>query len=396
MRPGRDLRALDARRPTRVRARRDQQPVARMPTGAAPNPITGYDVGVRGVREVPVEVGKAGVVGRDEQVGRRATTRRKRSYAVAVRRAPAAVVSTTPPPKPIRNATAGPGAPPRSELGAESRDDRAHGEIFAFAERSRTACLHRVRAGCQLPSRRAVDQLRRGFSPTVRAASRRPRRPRRVRGRGRRDARSDVTTTSDAGSRSRATSSTMRSSAASRPARVAYATSTPSCTPSGTSASGRPSSTTEIRSPLRRASSCSDATSRRAAPWRSRHQPSGRLPITLLPSTISRRRPRTRARSDDGCRRARPSTRRRPRSAGQVEHVRADDRRSPGAARRARGAVRRRAASRAATLPSYQAGSLHLRPLVGAHHHDVVARGDVGDRAARRSRSTREPRPRSP
>ena len=41
-------------------------------------------------------------------------------------------------------------------------------------------------------------------------------------------------------------------------------------------------------SPVRAVHAWSDCTSRRAAPGRSRHQPSGRLPITLFPSTIQR------------------------------------------------------------------------------------------------------------
>ena len=51
----------------------------------------------------------------------------------------------------------------------------------------------------------------------------------------------------------------------------------------------------------------------------------------------------------------------------------------PAAARRARGAAARaprRARRRRSVVPRRVA---HLRPLVGAHHHDVVARGDVGD-----------------
>ena len=104
--------------------------------------------------------------------------------------------------------------------------------------------------------------------------------------------RSDVTTVSDAGivGRVRPPRRCGRRPR-SRPPRVAYATSTPSCAPSGRSGSGRPSSTTAMRSPVRRANACNVADrGAAAAPSRSRHQPSGRLPMTLSPSTIRRRR----------------------------------------------------------------------------------------------------------
>ena len=181
----------------------------------------------------------------------------------------------------------------------------------------------------------------------------------------------------------------MRSSAASRPARVAYATSTPSCTPSGTSASGRPSSTTEIRSPLRRARCCSAAIRRRVAPARSRHQPSGRLPITLLPSTIRRRG--IRARSDRSSRRAPPTTRPRRGAAGSSSASASTTSKPGRGATSTRGETRERgvACCGRAVVPSRVA---HLRPLVGAHHHDVVAGGDVGDQL-RVGHDHAEPRP---
>ena len=168
----------------------------------------------------------------------------------------------------------------------------------------------------------------------------------------------------------------MRSSAASGPARVAYATNTPSWTPSGTSASGRPSSTTAIWSPLRRANSWSAAINLRAAPGRSRHQPSGRLPITLLPSTMSRRR--RDLRHDQMMSPARARSTRPPRDPRELEHLGPDDREAgPGRDEHAWKPCQR--ASRAAGSLPYHAGIAHLRPLVGAHDDRVVARRDVGD-----------------
>ena len=98
------------------------------------------------------------------------------------------------------------------------------------------------------------------------------------------------------------------------------------------------------------------STSRRVAPGRSRHQPSGRLPITLLPSTMIRRRASgatrwcspARARVDETCA-VRPV---------DVEHFGADRTSKPGPGRRrARAGARRARASRAAASRRTTAGS---------------------------------------
>ena len=100
--------------------------------------------------------------------------------------------------------------------------------------------------------------------------------------------RSDVATRSDAGSASARTRRSISSSAASRPPRGACATSTASDVIGGEGACSR---TTQTGASSARANASSSVTRRTIAPWRSRHQPSGREPITFIASTSQRVRP---------------------------------------------------------------------------------------------------------
>src|SRR5436190_9909240 len=94
---------------------------------------------------------------------------------------------------------------------------------------------------------------------------------------------SEVTTVSEPGSGWRATIAATSSSAASRPARRAKRTATREPPPASWE---RPSKITVTGSSWVAAKRSNRSTSRRCAPRRSRHQPSGREPMTLLPSTI--------------------------------------------------------------------------------------------------------------
>ena len=140
------------------------------------------------------------------------------------------------------------------------------------------------------------------------------------------------------------------------PARRAYATSTPSCTPSGRPSSGRPSSTTAMRSPVRRASACS-----------SLDEPAARA-VSIAPPAVGPAADHVVAVDDDSPARlgrdrgdvrrpahastTPPRARRRRRATSAPSTVETGSR-----ARRARGAAPRpRRRARAASSP-YQAGS---------------------------------------
>ena len=130
---------------------------------------------------------------------------------------------------------------------------------------------------------------------------------------------------------------------------------------------------------LRRASACKrrDAAVAPRRPGRATSRRAGRR------SRSSRRRSCRRdaaaARDEVICARARRGRRDVARARSSIgEHLGAVPCRSPGGARRAPAAARRALRSRSAA-DAYQARIVHLRPLVGTHHDDVVAARDVGD-----------------
>ena len=109
----------------------------------------------------------------------------------------------------------------------------------------------------------------------------------------------------------------------------------------------------------------------------------------VAPPTVRaccRRRCSRRRRAGGERRAQRGGARRRARASTRRAHVRDRCRALPRrpTSKPGRGATRTRgnapsARSRAACIAAVPRGIAHLRPLVGAHHDDVVARGDVGD-----------------
>ena len=128
-----------------------------------------------------------------------------------------------------------------------------------------------------------------------------------------------------------------------------------------------------------RAAPASDVISRRAAPSRSRHHPSGRRADHVHRVDDEPAARHARAATSDRAPAARGGRRDLAEMSASISSTSAPSTSIVRAgARRARAAARASAASRVAgrRVPRRV---VHLRPLVGAHHHDVVARGDVGD-----------------